>query len=145
MGNFNFLIHKNTGLRVADGFYKNMENTRARAEHFHLSWIGAPRFQSLTCDEHPEIPTADCAVVVDPTEVQSEKVVFGATVTISDEDDQEVTYQIVGEDEIDIKKQKISWKSPMAKALLGKSLGDEVIVKKPSGDEVFLIESIKFI
>ncbi|MCB0408510.1 MAG: GreA/GreB family elongation factor, partial [Bdellovibrionales bacterium] len=54
-------------------------------------------------------------------------------------------YQIVGEDEFDPKTNKISWKSPMAKALLGKSTDDEVIVKRPAGDTEFIIISIKFI
>lgn len=87
----------------------------------------------------------ESAVVVDPTEVQSEKVVFGATVSISDEDEKIFTYQIVGEDEIDIKNNKISWKAPMATALLGKRVGDDVVVKKPSSEDSFTIESIKFI
>ena len=87
----------------------------------------------------------ESAVVVDPSEVQSSAVVFGATVTIIDEDEKTFTYQIVGEDEIDIKNNKISWKSPMAKALLGKKSGDEVVVKKPSSEDSFTIESIKFI
>src|SRR4051812_45640291 len=80
------------------------------------------------------------AQVVDPARVQSEKVVFGATVTIEDEDGAEKKYQIVGEDEIDPGANRISWKSPMAKALLGKALGDEIEIKRPAG---LLIAEIK--
>lgn len=86
----------------------------------------------------------DDAEVVDPTQVKSEKIVFGATVTIVDEDDKSQTYQIVGEDEFDIKSGKISWKSPVAKALLGKKEGDEVVIKKPAGDQVVLIKKIQY-
>ncbi|MGE0762377.1 MAG: transcription elongation factor GreB [Bdellovibrionales bacterium] len=75
----------------------------------------------------------ESAKVVNPKEVQSDKVVFGATVTILDEDEKEHTYQIVGEDEIEPNQNKISWKSPMAKALLGKKEGDDVEVARPVG------------
>lgn len=84
------------------------------------------------------------AEVIDPAQLKSEKVVFGATVTLENEDGEAVTYQIVGEDEIDIKNKKISWKSPIAKAMLGKKLDDEIKVQKPSGDETMLITAIEY-
>ncbi|MFN7729608.1 MAG: transcription elongation factor GreB [Bdellovibrio sp.] len=82
--------------------------------------------------------------VVDPKSLKGSSVVFGATVTIEDEQGAQHVYQIVGADEFDIAKNKISWKSPVAKALLGKKLGDEVTIKKPAGDEIVLIENIEF-
>lgn len=86
------------------------------------------------------------AEVVDPKVTKvSDKVLFGATVTIVNEEDEEATYQIVGEDEFDVKSGKISWKSPLAKALLGKKLDDEVPVRKPSGEEIVIITAISFI
>ncbi len=84
------------------------------------------------------------AEVVDPSILKSDKIIFGATVTISDEDDNEATYQIVGEDEFDIKLSKISWKSPVAKALLGKKVGDEVSIQKPQGTQQVTVEKIQF-
>lgn len=87
----------------------------------------------------------ESARVVDPTTVDSEKIVFGATVTVADEEGAEKTYQIVGEDEIDTPKGKISWKSPMAKALLGKKEGDEAVVKKPSGEAFLEILNVEFV
>ncbi len=84
------------------------------------------------------------AEVVEPSQVRSTKVVFGATVTIEDEDGETVTYQIVGEDETDIKALQISWKSPLARALLGKTVGDEVTVRKPSGEVSVRIEKIEY-
>lgn len=84
------------------------------------------------------------AEVVDPAKVKSDKVVFGATVTLENEEGKEVIYQIVGEDEIDIKRGCISWKSPIAKAILGKTVDDEVKVSKPSGAEMMIIINIKY-
>jgi len=63
------------------------------------------------------------------------KVIFGVTVTMLNiETEVEVTYQIVGEDEADIKSGKLSVYSPIARAMIGKSEGDEIVVKAPSGD-----------
>lgn len=87
----------------------------------------------------------EASVVVDPKKQSGEKVLFGATVSIINEEGETLTYQIVGQDEFDIPQGKISWKSPIASALLGKKEGDEVVVQKPSGKEVFEIEKVEFI
>ncbi|MGE3683144.1 MAG: transcription elongation factor GreB [Bdellovibrionales bacterium] len=84
------------------------------------------------------------AQVVDPKQVKSETVVFGATVTIEDEDGLNKTYKIVGEDEIEPGQNKISWKSPMAKALLGRKLGDEIEIHRPAGTLFAAITNIQF-
>lgn len=84
------------------------------------------------------------AQVVDPTTVESERVVFGASVTILDEDGVEKEYVIVGEDEIEPGKNKISWKSPMARALLGKKVGDEVEIRRPAGLLIAEVTAIRF-
>lgn len=84
------------------------------------------------------------AEVVDPSQVVSEKVLFGATVTIENEDGQEFIYQIVGEDEIDVPFGRISWKSPMAKSLLGKKVGDEVAIQRPKGLETMSVIHIEY-
>lgn len=87
----------------------------------------------------------DRTEVVDPKLIKSDKVVFGATVTYLDEEENPRTYQIVGEDEFDVKSGKISWKSPVARQLLGKKINDEVVLKKPNGlEEVILIEKIEY-
>lgn len=82
--------------------------------------------------------------VVDPKTLKGTSAVFGATVTIEDEEGERHVYQIVGEDEFNVAQKKISWKSPVAKALLGKKRGDEVVIKKPAGDEIVVIENIEF-
>ncbi len=87
----------------------------------------------------------ESAEIIDPQKLVSDKVIFGATVVIEDENGHERKYQIVGADEFDISKNKISWKSPIATALLGKKIDDEVKIQKPSGDELVVINEILFI
>ncbi len=85
----------------------------------------------------------ETAQVVDPAKLKPGKVVFGMTVVVEDDDGNEKTYQIVGEDEIDIDAGKISWKSPVAKALLGKSEGDTAVIQKPGGpSEVTILKCL---
>lgn len=85
------------------------------------------------------------AQIIDPTTLSGDRVVFGATVTVLDEDDKEHRYQIVGQAESDAKKGRISYDSPLGRALIGRSLGDEVEVTVPSGDRSYLIEKVEFI
>ena len=78
------------------------------------------------------------AEVIDPKKIKGKVIRFGATVTVADEDtDEESTYQIVGEDEGDIKSGKLSVTSPMARALIGKEMGDSVEVAAPGGAKAF--------
>src|SRR3954452_15196986 len=85
------------------------------------------------------------AMVIDPTTLSGDKVVFGATVHLLDEDDNPVTYQIVGQTEADAKMGRISYSSPLGRALIGRAVGDEVEVSTPSGDRYYAIEKIEFI
>ncbi|MFW5887575.1 MAG: transcription elongation factor GreB [Bacteriovoracia bacterium] len=73
----------------------------------------------------------ESAVAVDPETIEGHKIQFGATVTVVNEDDNEKVYKIVGVDETDPSQGKISWKSPIGKALLGKEEGDSVTVATP--------------
>jgi transcription elongation factor GreA len=75
------------------------------------------------------------AEIVDVSRLSGDKVLFGATVTVSDGDGAEVVYQIVGDIEADIKKGRIAISSPIARALIGRETGDSVVVKGPKGDE----------
>lgn len=87
------------------------------------------------------------AQVINPTEIHAEgKIVFGATVTVMDlETDEEVTYQIVGDDEADIKLFKISVSSPIARAMIGKEQGDVAEVQAPSGVREYEILDVQYI
>jgi transcription elongation factor GreB len=75
---------------------------------------------------------------------ESEHVVFGAFVTVEDENGDNYSYQIVGEDEADIKLHKVSWTSPLAKALIGQKLGDYVMWARPAGNLGLEITAIQF-
>lgn len=78
-------------------------------------------------------------VIVNPIEIKSDVIKFGATILLEDEDGQEKKFSIVGIDEIDTKKRFISWKSPIGKALLGKRAGDEILVTIPKGEVEYTI------
>jgi transcription elongation factor GreA len=73
------------------------------------------------------------ALVIDPTTLSGDKVVFGATVSLVDQDDKKVRYQLVGQQEADAKIGRISYNSPLGRALIGRQVGDEVEVTTPSG------------
>lgn len=85
------------------------------------------------------------AVVIDPKTLSGDKVVFGATVRLLDEDDNLITYQIVGEVEADARKGRISLNSPLGRALISRFKGEEVEVVTPSGDRSYLIDAVEFI
>ena len=85
------------------------------------------------------------AMVIDPTTLSGDKVVFGATVHLLDENDKPVTYQIVGQTEADARVGRISYNSPLGRALIGRSVGDEVEVTTPSGDKYYEIRKVEFI
>ncbi len=83
--------------------------------------------------------------VIDPSKMSSSKVAFGATVTVLDMDtDKEDTYSIVGEHEFDVDRGRISFKSPIARVLMGKEEGDEAILKLPRGDRELEVVSIEY-
>jgi transcription elongation factor GreA len=85
------------------------------------------------------------AQIIDITRMPvSDKVIFGTTVVVADENNKETTYKIVGEDEADLKKGKISVTSPISRSLVGKSEGDEVTIKTPSGNIVYEIVEVKY-
>ena len=85
------------------------------------------------------------ALVIDPTTLSGDKVVFGATVTLLDEDDKKVKYQLVGQTEADAKVGRISYNSPLGRALIGREVGEEVEVTTPSGDRYYEVKKIEFI
>jgi transcription elongation factor GreA len=85
------------------------------------------------------------ALVIDPSTLSGDKVVFGATVHLIDEDDKPITYQIVGQTEADAKSGKISYNSPLGRALIGRKVDEDIEVTVPSGDRYYVISRIEFI
>ncbi|WP_298374643.1 transcription elongation factor GreA [Azospirillum sp.] len=85
------------------------------------------------------------AEVINPAKLTGDTVKFGATVTLADQDtDEETTYQIVGQDESDIKLRLLSIQAPLARALINKSVGDSVEVSTPGGSKLYEIVSVEF-
>lgn len=85
------------------------------------------------------------AVIIDPTTLSGDRVVFGATVHLLDEHQKKIVYQIVGQMEADARVSRISFNSPLGSALIGRRVGEEVEVNAPSGDRYYEIESVEFI
>ena len=84
------------------------------------------------------------AMIIDPTTLSGDKVVFGATVTLLDEDEKKVKYQLVGQEEADARVGRISYNSPLGRALIGRQKGEEVEVTTPSGEKYYEIAKIEF-
>jgi len=85
------------------------------------------------------------AQVIDPTTLSGDKVVFGATVHLLDDAEKPIVYQIVGQTEADAKSGKISYNSPLGRALIGRKVDDEIEVTVPSGDRYYVVSKIEFI
>ena len=85
------------------------------------------------------------AMVIDPKSLSGDKVIFGATVHLLDENERAIKYQVVGQTEADAKVGRISYSSPLGRALIGRSVGEEVEVSAPSGDKYFSIAKVEFI
>ncbi|MCC6925882.1 transcription elongation factor GreA [Novosphingobium sp.] len=85
------------------------------------------------------------AQIVDPATLSGDKIIFGATVTLLDDDDKPVKYQIVGPYEADAKVGRISYNSPLGRALIGRRVEDEIEVSVPAGDRFYVVEKIEFI
>ena len=85
------------------------------------------------------------AHIIDPTTLSGDRIVFGATVTLLDDAEKPVRYQIVGQAEADAKVGRISYNSPLGRALIGRRVEDEIEVTVPSGDRFYVVEKIEFI
>ncbi len=86
------------------------------------------------------------AEIIDPKKLSGEKVKFGATLTLTNIDtNEEVKYQIVGADEANIDEGLLSISAPLARAMIGKSIGDEVTVKLPAGERTYEIGNVEYI
>ena len=85
------------------------------------------------------------ANIIDPASLSGERIIFGATVTLLDDEDKPVTYQIVGPYEADAKVGRISYNSPLGRALIARKVDDEIEVTVPSGDRFYLVDKIEFI
>jgi transcription elongation factor GreB len=84
------------------------------------------------------------AILVNPADQQQDVILFGAIVEVEDEEGEPHVFEIVGEDEADIHHNKVSWVSPLARALIGQKVGDSVIWRRPAGDLPLEITAIRY-
>ena len=89
-------------------------------------------------------PRLGSAIVVDPATQPQDEVAFGARVTVADEDGEDAVYEIVGEDEADAPSRKIAPQSPLARALIGARIGDEVEWRRPAGRVILEVVAISY-
>lgn len=126
---------------------KAIEEARAHGDiSENAEYDAAKEKQALIEGRIAEIQTKlALAEVVDISTIKSDRIVFGATVTVMDLDtDEESQYQIVGVDEANVKLGKVSILSPLARALIGKKTGETIVVQSPKGDKEFEIKNFKF-
>jgi transcription elongation factor GreA len=83
--------------------------------------------------------------IIDPATLSGDRIIFGATVTLLDDDDKPIRYQIVGPYEADAKIGRISYNSPLGRALIGRRVDEEIEVTVPAGDRSYLVQAIEFI
>lgn len=125
-----------------------IEEARAHGDlSENAEYAAAKERQAFIAGELSQLETLIAtAEVIDPSALDGERVVFGATVTLFDLDkDEQNRYQIVGVSEVDLKLNRISYESPMARALIGKLVGDEVQVRTPGGVRNYEITDIEFV
>ena len=129
---------------------KNVEDIETARAHGDLS-ENAEYHAAKERQGHIEAQTMELedklarAVVIDPTTLSGDKVVFGATVTLLDEDEKQVKYQLVGQVEANATQGRISYASPLGKALIGRTVGEEVEVTTPSGEKYYEIQKLDFV
>jgi transcription elongation factor GreA len=124
-----------------------IEEARAHGDlsenaEYHAAKERQGQIEAMIADIEDKLSRAQ---VIDPKSLSGDKVVFGATVHLVDEDDKPVTYQIVGQTEANAKGGKISYSSPLGRALIGRKKDDEVEVTVPSGDRYYVISGIEFL
>ncbi|MDE2411826.1 MAG: transcription elongation factor GreA [Sphingomonadales bacterium] len=124
-----------------------IEEARAHGDlsenaEYHAAKERQGQVEATIADLEDKISRAN---IIDPTTLSGDRVVFGATITLLDDDDKPVRYQIVGPYEADAKLGRISYNSPLGRALIGRRVEDEVEVTVPAGDRSYLVQKIEFI
>ncbi|MFL5439327.1 MAG: transcription elongation factor GreB [Myxococcales bacterium] len=118
-----------------------------RSENYEYK-LGKKKLREIDAKLHRLQKMLENFEVIDPgTRPKTDRVFFGATVTVEDEDGEETTYQIVGGDELDesLGKNRISYEAPLGRALLGKREGDSVRVRRPKGEVELTIVRVEWI
>lgn len=129
------------------GVIDSIEEARAHGDlsenaEYHAAKERQGQIEAMIADIEDKLSRAQ---VIDPTTLSGDKVVFGATVHLIDEEEKPVKYQLVGQTEADAKLGRISYNSPLGRALIGRTIDDEVEVTVPSGDRYYVVSKIEFI
>ena len=124
-----------------------IESARAHGDlsenaEYHAAKERQGQVEAMIADMEDQLARA---MVIDPTSLSGDKVVFGATVTLLDEDDKELKYQLVGQVEANASNGRISYNSPLGRALIGRVKGEEVEVSTPSGERYYEISKVEFV
>lgn len=124
-----------------------IEEARAHGDlsenaEYHAAKERQGQVEAMVADLEDKITRA---LIVDPATLTGDKIIFGATVTLLDDDDKPVRYQIVGPYEADAKIGRISYNSPLGKALIGRRVDDEVEVTVPAGEKFYVVQLIEFV
>jgi len=131
------------GLMELEKKISNLEDERTKSS-LNTDSINKQKKMQLERDLRYFINRLESAILVNPQEQDKNKVLFSASVDVENELGEILNFQIVGEDEANVKINKIAYNSPLAKALIGNALGDEVVWIKPSGSEILTIVNIKY-
>jgi transcription elongation factor GreA len=124
-----------------------IEEARAHGDlsenaEYHAAKERQGQVEATIADLEDKISRAN---IIDPATLSGDRIIFGATVTLLDDDEKPVRYQIVGPYEADARVGRISYNSPLGRALIGRRAEDEIEVTVPSGDRFYVVEKIEFI
>ena len=132
------------GLKLLNTQIDALEAEREQLKNKKDDPIAKQKIAILERDMRYYAARIESAILTTPSEGDHSIVLFGAKVTVEDEEDKLSTYEIVGEDEADIHRGKVSYLSPLAEALIGAKLNDEVTWEKPMGDSYLTIQKIEY-
>ncbi len=138
---YNFLMKKERPRITAEVQYAASLGDRSENAEYQY---GKQRLREIDRRLHYLQGRLDKIMVVDPSEFSPPTVRFGATVVIANEEGEEKTVTIVGEDELDLERGFISYKSPVGQALIGKDEGDEVTVTVPGGTRLLELVEVRY-
>ena len=132
-----------TGLQQLQQKFDTLESARLTLTKKKDDPFAAQQLAEIARDQRYFAAKLESALLVDTKQHPQDEIRFGAIVTVEDEDGQSHDFAIVGEDEADIANNKVSWASPLAKALIGHKIGETVNWKRPAGNTELEITAIR--
>jgi transcription elongation GreA/GreB family factor len=132
------------GLSLLNQTIDNLENEREALNEKKDDPMVKQKIAVIDRDMRYFAARIESAILTNPQEEDPSRVLFGAKVTVEDGEGELLTFEIVGEDEANIHEGRVSYLSPLAEALIGAALGDEVIWEKPVGDTHLTIQKISY-